>query len=111
MVAERFAPGRTQSVRRETGLRSNSSETLTTGKDIIGRLVGMIGEAKRSIDLQFYTYKADTTGKKVLAALREAKEKNPDLQIRLLVDNSISFLNSESSDGKSSKEERDETYE
>lgn len=88
------------------------SETLTTGKEVIGRLIGMIGEAKHSIDLQFYTFEADSTGRKVLSALASAKERNPDLKIRLLVDNSISIRHG----GKfvtrngDAKEKRDATY-
>lgn len=89
-----------------------SSETLTSGKEVISRLVGMIGEAKHSIDLQFYTFEADSTGRKVLGALAQAKAKNPDLKIRLLVDNSISLRH----DGKfvarngDAQKKRDETY-
>lgn len=95
-----------------------SSETLTRGKDIINRLVGtettpgLIQQAKYSIDLQFYTFEADATGRKVLSALREAKAKNPNLQIRLLVDNSISMFHNSgvvSRNGEARKK-RDETY-
>ncbi|HYK08054.1 MAG TPA: phospholipase D-like domain-containing protein [Candidatus Eisenbacteria bacterium] len=88
------------------------SETLTTGKEVVARLIGMIGEAKHSIDLQFYTFEADSTGKKVLSALAVAKRENPDLKIRLLVDNSISLRH----DGKfiagngDAQKKRDETY-
>lgn len=90
-----------------------SSETLFTGKEIFQHMIGMIGSAKKSIDLQFYTFEADTTGRNVLDALRLAKERNPDLQIRLLIDGSNDFRH----DGGSvffsdeSRKKRDETYE
>lgn len=88
-------------------------ETLTTGKEIISRIVSMIGQAKYSVDLQFYTFEADATGKKVLDAIRAAKERNPNLQVRLLADNSIDYFHGGSLVHKNGngRQKRDETYE
>lgn len=76
-------------------------------------MLGMIGTAKKSIDLQFYTFEADTTGRKVLDALRSAKEKNPNIQIRLLIDGSNDFRHDGGSVwlSEAARKKRDETYE
>lgn len=90
-------------------IAKRSSETLTNGKEIFSRMLSMIGGAKHSIDLQFYTFDADATGKKVLNALAEAKRRNPQLSIRLLMDNSLSFHNL-NGNSEEIKRIRDETY-
>jgi len=102
-----------QQSRPEIKKKPYTSETLTTGKEIIAKVLSLIGQAKHTIDLQFYTFEADSTGRKVLEALAQAKEKNPTLKIRLLADDSIDFRHG----GKyvwfdrQAKAKRDETYE
>lgn len=89
------------------------TETLTTGKDIIQKMITMTHEAKYSIDFQTYTFEADETGRKILDAFTAAKAKNPDLKIRFVVDNSISFRHDSSYVGWNgeARKKRDETYE
>ncbi len=82
-----------QEVRQRTLLPlSHRGELLQTGKEVIGEMVRLIGQAKYSIDMQFYSYEMDATGKKILDACIAAKQQNPNLRIQLLIDNSVEYL-------------------
>lgn len=73
-------------------ISSRKVEMLRSGKEIFAKMLHLIDTAKYSIDMQYYSFEADETGRKVLDACKRAKERNPNLKIRLLVDNSIEYL-------------------
>ena len=86
---------------RESTLRKPESRMLTSGPEIIDTMVSLIDQAKHSVDMQYYAFQADATGMKILDACRRAKEKNPNLRIRLLIDNSVEYLHNGSRISKS----------
>lgn len=86
---------------------------LRSGKEVIDTMVDLIHQAKYSIDLQYYSFEADETGLKILDALTQAKKANPQLKVRLLVDNSIEYLHNGERVGTSedARKRRDTTNE
>lgn len=94
-------------------IRKPEVKMLTTGPEIITTMVSLIHQAKHSVDMQYYAFQADETGMKILTACKEAKAKNPNLKIRLLIDNSVEYLHNGKAVFKSqqAKEGRDTTKE
>lgn len=92
---------------------SEKTEILHSGKEIFNKMLRLINTAKYSIDMQYYSFEADQTGRRILDAVKKAKEKNPSLRVRLLVDNSIEHLHNGERVGSSedAKRRRDETNE
>ncbi len=99
---------------RHLSLQPRAKEVmLPTGKDVIDTKVRLIGEAKYSIDMQYYSFEADETGRRILDACKDAKARNPQLKIRVLVDNSVEYLHNGEIVGTSeeARKKRDETNE
>ncbi|HEX7042887.1 MAG TPA: phosphatidylserine/phosphatidylglycerophosphate/cardiolipin synthase family protein [Patescibacteria group bacterium] len=76
----------------ELPLIFGKKELLKSGKEIFSRMVESIKSAKYSVDMQYYSFEADGPGKAILEAIEEAKTRNPNLKVRILVDNSIEHL-------------------
>lgn len=68
-------------------------EVIVSGSERFKRMLAMIGSAKQSIDLIFYIFAADATGRAVLAALIAAAERG--VAVRCVID---SFGSSETPD-------------
>lgn len=88
-------------------------EMLKNGKEIFGKMLSLIETAKYSIDMQYYAFEADGPGRKILEACKKAKEENPNLKIRILVDNSIEHLHNGErvKTSEDARKRRDETNE
>ena len=57
---------------------------LTVGRDAFAARMMMAGAAERSLDVQYYIWRNDTTGTLLFSALREAAERG--VRVRLLLD-------------------------
>ncbi len=66
--------------------KQSFSETLllTTGEDFIDRLLNDVLKAKKHVHIQFYIFRSDQTGKRVIDSL--CKKAQEGVEVRLLVD-------------------------
>lgn len=110
-----YPPVRSVVMLNQAGEHSQRKEPrmLRSGKEVIDTMVDLIHQAKHSIDLQYYSFEADETGLRVLGALTQAKKANPQLRIRILVDNSVEYLHNGERVGASedARARRDKTNE
>ncbi|CCI81058.1 cardiolipin synthase [Lactobacillus hominis] len=64
----------------------NSVETFIDGPKLFDNLIDNINQAKDTINIEFYTFYADSLGKRVLAALEKAAQRK--VNVRVLYDTS-----------------------
>lgn len=93
--------------------RKIEGKVLRSGREIMDTMIDLIGQAKYSVDMQFYAFEAKDRGKEIIEACVKAHEANPNLKIRVLIDNSVEYLHNGKIVGRDeeAKKDRDETNE
>ncbi len=70
----------------ETVLTNNDSLLLSTGPDAFRSLDEQIGGAQKSIQINLFSWAADSSGMRIANKIAEAKKRNPNLKVDIRLD-------------------------